>query len=711
MIPIKLYIPTSTLNFNNIMSSESISPVKFYLERGFGYKRFEKVLPNNLDYSIILYDKYPQFTINDKEMENYPMVIEIETKSANEDVIRKYQDGIYLSEETIYLNPFTTKIIFRNEQEKRSTLSKAEPSIETKMIPLYDKCKCFYIKNGNIESFDWLGNSEIQDTSTDYLHYISKDKKINKLKGFLYAYILAANRSLPKAIVSLKKYAKELRNTLSAVIASPDGIPTYQQREQLKYLYENIDIAFQKADDSFIKFEAIIEEKKEIYKTDILGIFKKEGVYEFWQNKTYKENNLLPSFHIQEFRIYSADDKEKSFVNYISRLEDQISNLENKHENMKIQIENFPIISNGKIEQIHGQNEFVSKLLGEYLAEAYNSTDFIQSRYEFAKAGGKLFKEELKNKWKETDYNNGIDYLNGLLKKLNEYTSFDIKSYSSHTLQSLAAFCQKGDSDIENLEDYLISNEIGDFRIAFSLWGIVFGFVDMPKTLTNNLFSSNDTNYIGETYKYIFKQVHNIDIEGNFDVKHPIAKETSVTIPLKMNIETHDVKQQPANNIGEELNGKLIQELCMFEEYNSRDDKTKEEIINKLREVEILTLTEWNDNKVNKIQWTTRKGQMRLMSAITKSKRNNRILFQIESTKNFLNDFDFLSTNKNFIAIVSKNKDWEKDLKWFIDEYNNSDSEYYKDKPKDNKTVIKKFIFLKNGRYKESEEFLKQLYL
>ena len=36
----KLYIPTCTLNFNNILSSESISPLGFYARRGFGNKRF-----------------------------------------------------------------------------------------------------------------------------------------------------------------------------------------------------------------------------------------------------------------------------------------------------------------------------------------------------------------------------------------------------------------------------------------------------------------------------------------------------------------------------------------------------------------------------------------------------------------------------------------------------------------------------------------------
>ena len=108
MIPQKLYIPTTTLNFNNIMASESISPAGFYSIRGFSYKRFDKVKPNNLDRRITLYDKYPNFDINDIELENYPLVIEIAPKDDDEDIIQEYRDGIFYTEDTIYLNPFST---------------------------------------------------------------------------------------------------------------------------------------------------------------------------------------------------------------------------------------------------------------------------------------------------------------------------------------------------------------------------------------------------------------------------------------------------------------------------------------------------------------------------------------------------------------------------------------------------------------------------
>ena len=497
----KFYIPTSTLNFNNIMSSESISPAGFYSERKFGYKRFEKTEPNNLENRIVLYENYPIFNIDDEELENYPMIIEIDKKYIKEDIIQEHKNGVFYTEETIYFNPFSTKFYFRNENEKRSTLSKAEPSIESKMIALYQNC--FEIQaNNKVESFKWE-QSEIKDSKSNPNH-ISKDRKINKLKGFMYAYILGSNKSFPAEVVTLKKYAKDLRNTLSALVASADGQPTYKQQEQLNAIYKAINDTFCKAEGLDKKIQIIREE------------YFKEGKFEEFLTKFGSLWLPKPTFQLSPFFVSSkadADEKEKALEQYISNLERTI----NRFSNPKlIKKEQFPILQHFKIESIPEQTKFVPKLLNEYLEEAYSSEDFIQSRYEFAKSGGKIFKEQIQKEWDGSEYQM---YINTLLRNLNEYSQFEINSTENPTLKSFAAFCQKGESDIDKLEDYLISNKIGDFRTAFALWGAIFGFANMPKTLTNDLFLSSDLDYISEVYKYVFKQIHDVELNETFERK------------------------------------------------------------------------------------------------------------------------------------------------------------------------------------------------
>ena len=73
----KYYIITSSLNVDNILSSESISPLSFYAKRDFGYKTFQKIDQLNILNSVVLFSQIPYFEIHDAERENYPMIIEL----------------------------------------------------------------------------------------------------------------------------------------------------------------------------------------------------------------------------------------------------------------------------------------------------------------------------------------------------------------------------------------------------------------------------------------------------------------------------------------------------------------------------------------------------------------------------------------------------------------------------------------------------------
>ena len=179
----KLYIPTCTLNFNNILSSESISPLGFYARRGFGNKRFYPVCANDKEQVIILYSKYPRFEIEENDLENYPMVIEIETDDYKDGFFEKAKehDGVetYLCYHTINLNPFHCRIYFNSYQERQGVLSKAEQSLENKFYKLY-------APNIDVnQAYTWLKESletEKGGSKGPILHYFL-DMSLNKLKA------------------------------------------------------------------------------------------------------------------------------------------------------------------------------------------------------------------------------------------------------------------------------------------------------------------------------------------------------------------------------------------------------------------------------------------------------------------------------------------------------------------------------------------------
>lgn len=688
MIPEKLYIPTSTLNFNNLMSSESISPSSFYLRRGFGYKRFEKVAPNPLDNKIILYRECPDFEINDNELENYPLVIEIDTRYVNEDIIKEDND-IYFSEETIYFNPFTTKFIFRNEQELISTISKSEPSIETKMVPLYQGCFITLAEYKDLKKFKWE-KVEIEDSKNDISPYISKDRRINKLKGFLYAYLIAANKSISPDIVSLKKQVRVLKNTLSAIITSPDGQATPYQNEQLKTIYKSINERFQK-----IFITPVIKEKSEKYCCDFYSLLTQENLWESW----LRQNNFS-RFQITPFYA-SSKEKDVAFNNYMHTIETKILEVEAAQKRSLIDTSLLPILQYNRIINIPGQKEFLTKLFNEYLEEAYNSDEFIQSRYDFAKSGGKVFKDELKEKWNGSQWQ---QYLNGLLKNLNEYSAFDLKSINNTTLESFAAFCQKGESDIDKLEDYLIVNEIGDFRIAFSLWGIVFGFANMPKTLTKELFLSNEIEYITLIYKHIFKQLHSIELEGNL-VKSEKVEQSDESKPIENepSIPKEDDKPNPFRS-DDDIRRKL------------EDCKLKPEQLSSILELYEKNHKDVNErffNSLNKIRGIGKKTVEKIKESLgykdeTSKTAQAELPLPGVMKQDIGNDF-YCDSNVFYhieMLIPSKLKEsFKTDLDWFQSEYKKgTSSQYYAKAHKDNLSVIDSF-----ERYISKKKYAKQI--
>ncbi len=190
----KLYIATSTLNFNSILTTESISPEAFYINRNFGYKRFTKVDPNPFSNSIIAYDKIPTFQIEATDFDEYPLIIEISKNLIKDNSCKKIFTNkgisIFQINKTIYLHPSNVKFLFFNEKDKRTALIKVEPSIETKLLPVYKKTISL-IKNNT--SFDWdksfiskISDSQPGDEVARQVDFDSK--KINKKVSIIHIY-------------------------------------------------------------------------------------------------------------------------------------------------------------------------------------------------------------------------------------------------------------------------------------------------------------------------------------------------------------------------------------------------------------------------------------------------------------------------------------------------------------------------------------------
>lgn len=230
----RFYIPTTSLNFNNILSSESISPKAFYKNRSFGYGRWGSIPENPLENSIVVYDFPFTFTRPASEYEDHPLLIAVLLGEDFSSTFMQVADHVFLCDKTIYLNPFSSHLLFFSDKDKNIALSMSEASIETKVLRLYQK-KIQVVSFHN--SCPQVSFSEVQ--ALNYSE-IEKDKKINRMKGLLYGYYIGAILSSSKDILIKLNAARQILNIYASILSSIDRTASALQRNNLHELYQII---------------------------------------------------------------------------------------------------------------------------------------------------------------------------------------------------------------------------------------------------------------------------------------------------------------------------------------------------------------------------------------------------------------------------------------------------------------------------------------
>ena len=526
------------MNFNNIFSTESISPMSFYAKRGFGNKRFYTVPANNNDACIVLFTKFPKFVVDNSDLENYPMVIEIDTEDYTEGKFKKVleSNGVctYACTDTIYLNPFHSFLYFNSYEERQSVLTKAEQSLENKFYRLYKS----NLKIKSIQQESWFTNAVNFFTqaakdefswSSQYNEFtlegntsnIETDILIDRIKGFIYCYLIGCNRSITPETAKLKSIAKNLKNVLSAVINSPEKKPNSTQDAALLHGIKEFNKIYSLKDDTSQSNQLKLQNR---LKANPLGLSCEDCI------KLLESLNLFDVFcsNLHLNKAYDAGElwtcleslnTDQSFT-AIENLEAAVKRIEisdlsssaSYHLKDLINIDSSfnVIIKDTSYNSCFYQHLIKSHIKGDYLkimqengvgeslAQAYN--------------GGTILRTLMGDKW--TDSKASL-YINNLLQYFQENSSFDISSINNEVLSSFAAFCQKGDN-IDRLSDYLIQCGFTNYRLAFGLYGATRGFASLPKTFTKSLING-DKEYLKSFYVEVYILLFHVKLtETNF---------------------------------------------------------------------------------------------------------------------------------------------------------------------------------------------------
>ena len=618
----KLFIPTCTLNFNNIFSTESISPKAFYQKRRFGNKRFYPVEANSLDGVVLLYSKYPRYDVEDSELENYPMVIEIESDDYPAGIITKQSTNsgveIYVSASTIYLNPFHTKIYFDSYVERQGVLTKAAQSLENKFEKLYsanlvvkpqakrgflDNVKDLFTKNESDE-FEW--DSSYLPTEIDVdISIIEQDRKIDRIRGFVYCYLIGANMTVSSDVAELKSLARRMRNTLSAIVNSPTHTPSDLQDESLTKDIKDFNRIYSSIDEDALYNADIIDMRLsrnplKLKKQDVIALLESLDVY----------TEFCSKLHLR--RVYDANDlwscvefySPESYNTTIDTLNSVVRKIElrNISKGQKNEVKELVRINNdGNVNVLDKtvKPEFYDSLLNSQIRDEYEAVkneNGIDEPLAIAYNGGKILQRILGDKWNDSQW---AKYINALLSHLQESSAFDLYSIDNDILNSFAAFCQKGDN-IDRLSEYLVQCGFNNYRLAFGLYGATRGFASLPKTFTSTLING-DRDYYKSFVLNVYQQLFGVSIlnaefptqANSFEIRESNigstimgniskietkpSKQTQVISAVSQALELEDAVQSPKAfmYIADNVLGKGTKVYKALKAANFEDDNTK----------------------------------------------------------------------------------------------------------------------------------------
>lgn len=139
----KYFFPTTTLNFDGILSSQLISPAGMYRADTLWWNRFETILGQRKD-SIVLYNQLPLWEIDDSERDNYPLVVELDRAvlpkvGIREFVLEKTLKAVLLTSSLEFsaldFERMSVRFLFRSKAEKDRMLIKVSTSVaECKVV-------------------------------------------------------------------------------------------------------------------------------------------------------------------------------------------------------------------------------------------------------------------------------------------------------------------------------------------------------------------------------------------------------------------------------------------------------------------------------------------------------------------------------------------------------------------------------------------------
>ena len=472
----RLYIPTSSRNFNCLFSEESISPKSFYGERGFGYGKWHSIPENPYENLIVLYDELRYFERPNEGFDDYPLVIEVCLNDNEvEELFRRDKSGAYLYDGTLYFNPKTTGFVFFSEQHKDIVLSKAEGSLETKLVRIYNRKIRVERAGGNFVP------PQVPDAELNR-DELAKSVRINKVKGFIYGYHIGNLLSVSKEQGFRVKTTQSLLDLASAIYGSIDKKPTPQQKHLLQQtiLRES-------------SLARILLTKTNLDSDSVSSIIDEVLNHCRWMPASDSPDNAVLDLYLKILNPAMQEQAIEYLTSEIHRILNPAS-ARISPESAK----DIAILPKNIIEL----PVYSGRLEDKVIAELWVNGELADNKYKGSLASYRLdLATELTKSVRDNVYKDDWEnssakpFLNALRRNLNgeEFT----EKWSEDVLSAIAAVLMKGDT-WDGLRLFLISKGVQNQALPFAFYGIVNGFANLPKDFTNVLLNYRDNKTLWE---------------------------------------------------------------------------------------------------------------------------------------------------------------------------------------------------------------------
>lgn len=482
------YIPTTSLNFSNILSSESISPKAFYEKRGFGSPHWLTVEWNKFDNITLLYDKPFHFDIPKGDLEDHPLMIEIQSKEE----FPELQDGIFYTDRTIYLNPWNTKMYFFSQEAKTAALSISDIDLDVKMLRLYER----RIEIRTFQAQGIVPNEQKASAIPLNERAIEDDMRINKLKGMLYGYYIGAYLSSEKDDVATLRELREVRNIFASILSDEKKKPTHQQDERLTELFDSLNRStpLHKSLAEFLPEEQI-QKVYAAYKEHLdceSDAYFKDSLLEDLRNDVPNGENGALKF---------VDDKLK----YQFALMKSARRLPNV-DNSQIDVKDYPTVRISEEAVSKDCCAILNKWINDVLIRKDVNGELSSYNSKLADELTRNTRDLLAERWENSEerkfLNNMRNYIGGKDVEI---------AWGNDLFSSLTAVLVKGNEWDECLK-FMQGKVMTDYRLAFALYGVIHGFANLSRDFTDQLLDK-ESQYIGTFYKEFHRQLHKEEIE------------------------------------------------------------------------------------------------------------------------------------------------------------------------------------------------------